>query len=157
MQFLSDVLHFVNVLPPVADVFDTSRYSTAVDVSNFQKVTFLIPRGVGTTGTSTLTVEATDGSSPLNVTAVPFRYREITTADVHGALTAATTAGYTQTAGSNRMDVIEVDVRDIAVSAPTYHYVRLKATEVVNSPVLAGIVAILSEPRFATDTTSQTD
>lgn len=157
MQFLSELSHFVNVVPPIADVFDTSRYSTSVDMSGYNKCTFVVQRGVGTTGTSVITVEATDGSSPLNVTAITFRYRKVASTDIPGALTAATSAGYTQDAGSNLMDIIEVDARDIAALAPTYHYLRLKATESVNSPVLGGITAILTEPRMATDTQSVTD
>jgi len=130
----------VNVLPPVADYGAGTVYSDIVKCQG-EKVNFVIQRGVGTTGKSTVTVEACDDNSPSNVAAVPFRYKEITGGDVEGALTEATSSGYTMTAGSNRLDVIEVDAARLAVLG--YEYCRLKLVEVTDAAVLAGILAIV--------------
>ena len=43
------------------------------------------------------------------------------------------------------MILIEADVAELAASG--YGYIRLKAVESVDSPVLAGILIILGEPR----------
>jgi hypothetical protein len=61
-------------------------------------------------------------------------------------LTNAAAAGYTNTAGSNDIEVIEVSAEDL--SSTGYSYVRLHAVESANDPVLAGILIVLSDPRF---------
>ena len=60
-------------------------------------------------------------------------------------MTSATTAGFTTTAGSNQIYVIYVDAADLAPSG--YGFVRLKAVEVVNSPVLGGVMIELCQAR----------
>ena len=85
--------HLVKGLDPVADAFAGTKYTDVVDFKNHNIVEFYIYKGVGTTGTSTVTVEACDDTTPSNTTAVTFRYQAITSGDTHGALTAATTAG----------------------------------------------------------------
>lgn len=132
-------------LAPVADAFAGTVYSDIVDAGDAQKITFLRYHGVGATGTSTITVEACDDTSGSNTSAVAFRYRRVadtSSSDVPGALTAATSAGFATTAGSNQIYIIEVDAAVLAASG--YRYVRLKNVEVVDSPVLGGILVVLS-------------
>lgn len=137
----------VTGLAPVADAFSGTVYSDVVNCKDYRHVTFIVNKGVGATGTSTITVEACDDVTPSNVSAIPFHYRDQQDSDnVTGALTAATTAGFTTTAGSAEKYFIEVDVAELTSSG--YGYVRLKAVEVVDSPVLGGIDVILSEPRY---------
>lgn len=145
MQFLEN-FHFIKGLDPVADVFDTSAVTDVVSFKNYSSFLFLIYIGVGATGTATITVEACDDFVPSNTTAVPFFYRQILSGDTEGALTAATASGFTFTAGSSKIIAVEVEAE--AVIASGYPNLRLKATEVVNSPVLGGII-ILGKPRFA--------
>jgi hypothetical protein len=140
--------HVVKGLDPVADAFDSTVYSDVVSMKGHNSVAFIVYKGVGTTGTSTLTVEACDDFVPTNVTAVAFRYRRCAnTADAQGALTAAASTGFTTTAGSSEIYVIEVLAEDLASSG--YGNVRLKAVEVVNSPVLGGILIVMGEPTYA--------
>lgn len=120
---------------PVADALAGTKYSDIVKCDG-GKVVFIIQRGVGTTGKSVITVEACDDNSPSNVAAVEFDYKEITAADGEGALTHASSSGYTMTAGSSRIDVIEVDAARLAEQG--YGYCRLKAVEATDSAVLAG-------------------
>ena len=93
-----------------------------------------------------ITVEASDDVSGSNVTGIPFKYREILTGDTPGALTVATTSGFTTTAGSSKLIVVEVDTDELGDTG--YDYCRLKAVESVDSPVLGGILAIGSGSRF---------
>ena len=142
----SETVHVVNGLSPVADALAGTVNSDIVNMEGYGKCTFLVHAGVGTTGTSTFTVEASDDTSASNTTAIKFAYRQITSGDTHGALTNAAAAGYTNTAGSDDIEIIEVSAEDL--SSTGYSYVRLHAVESANDPVLAGILIILSDPRF---------
>jgi hypothetical protein len=142
---MKSFLHFVKGLDPVADAFTGTVYSDIISLKNHNHITFVVYKGVGTTGTSTLTVEACDDVSATTTSAIAFKYRAITTGDTHGAFTSATTSGFTTTAGSSQLYAIEADAQQLATSG--YQYVRLKAVESADSPVLGGILAILSEPR----------
>ena len=150
MQLSLEKLHFINGLPTVADALAGTVYSDIVNGKNFGKLFFIVQKGVGTTGTSTLTVEASDDVSGSNVTAVPFRYRNITTDDVITALTEATDAGFATVAGSDHLIEIEVDAVELAKTG--YGYCRLKAVEVVDDPVLAGVLVFGANPRYSVDT-----
>jgi len=148
-------LHFVKGLDPVADAFSGTVYSDVIDMSEFQEILFVVYKGVGTTGTSTITVEACDDTTPSNTSAIAFWYRAITSGDTHGALTAATTSGFTTTAGSSQLYLISVRAAELLSSG--YKYVRLKAVESVDSPVLGGILAIQGTPTYAGTHNSQID
>lgn len=150
MHTLIQQLDAVQGIAPVADAFDSTVYTDVVSMKNFESVMFVIQKGVGTTGTSTITVEACDDFTPSNTSAVTFFYKKVTGSDdVASVLTKATTAGFTTTAGSNHIYAIEVRYGDLAASG--YTNVRLKAVEVVNSPVLAGILIVLGNPRSVKD------
>lgn len=139
-------LHLVKGLDPVADAFSGTVYSDIISLKNHNHIDFVIYKGVGTTGTSTITVEACDDTSASNSSAIPFTYQAVTSGDTHGALTQAANTGFVTTAGSSQMYKIGVDAAMLLASG--YEYVRLKAVESVDSPVLGGIIAILSEPRY---------
>lgn len=143
---------------PVADFQATSAVSDVVNAKNFHTTVFLIYTGVGTTGTATITVEACDDTTPSNTTAVPFYYRVITgglnAGDTAGTLTLATASGFTTTAGSHQCFVVEVDHEELGDTG--YKYVRCKCTEVVDDPVLGGILILQGRPRFDVTTTTLT-
>lgn len=138
--------HVVNALVPVADAFAGTKYTDIINMKDFNHIQFIIQKAAGATGTSTITVEACDDVSGSNVSAVPFKYQACTTGDTFGALTDAAATGFATTAGADQLYKIEVDADALAASG--YGYIRLKAVEVVNDPVLGGIVAILTEPRY---------
>ena len=149
-MLMSDCCHFVKGLDPVADAFAGTVYSDVIDIKNHRQVTFVVYKGVGTTGTSTITVQAVAALSPIVAgTAIAFKYRAITTGDTHGDLTTGATTGFTTTAGSSQLYLIEVDCQKLASLG--LRYLWLKAVEVVDSEVTGGILAILSEPRYSTD------
>lgn len=138
--------HIVKVLDPVADAFASTPTTEVINMENWGHIQFIVYKGVGTTGTSTITVEACDDVTPSNTSAVAFMYQAITTGDTEGAPTAATTAGFTTTAGSSQLYKIDVDADALAASG--YHYIRLKAVESVDSPVVGCILAILTEGKY---------
>lgn len=146
-MILTENQHIVNAIAPDADVFSGTVGSDVIDVKNFSHVTFLVQKGVGATGTQTLTVLACDDTTPTTTSAIPFKYRACTSGDTFGALTDATTAGFATTAGSNQMYAIEVDISELGDTG--YNYLQLNSVEVVDSPVDGGVLAILSGPRYA--------
>ncbi len=151
MQIPTD-LHFVKGLDPVADAFASTVYSDIIEVAG-QGIGFIIYKGVGTTGTSTITVEACDDISASNSTAVVFWYKRVGTTD--SGWTAATTAGFTTTAGSS--DLYHIAVPADQIGETGYAYARLKAVESVDSAVLGGILAYVYGGRFTPQPTSLVD
>lgn len=147
-NFLQEA-HLVKGLDPVADAFSGTVYSDIVNMGDYAGATFIVYKGVGATGTSTLTVEASDDVSGSNVTAIPFRYKAITSGDTEGELTAATTAGFTTTAGSSQLYAIEIDSEELGDTG--YQYARLKAVESANDPVLGGVLIVMHGNRHAQD------
>jgi hypothetical protein len=145
-------LHFIKGLDPVADAFSGTAVSDVVDLANHQSAIFIVYKGVGTTGTSTITVEACDDVVPTTTVAIPFYSKSITSTDVQGALTARAAAGFLTTAGSSQIYVIQVAAEEVANTG--YQFVRLKAVESVDSPVLGGIAIALANPRFGGSTTA---
>lgn len=142
-------LRFVQGLPPVADYDDGGVTSDVINMEGYGKAIFVIQKGVGTTGTGVATVLACDDTTPSNSTAIPYRYREVTAADVLGTLTEATDSGYTLTAGSNLIHTFEVDAVEVAKAGYGTGYVQLSLTESENAAVLAGILVILAEPQYS--------
>jgi len=137
----------VKGLDPIADAFAGTVTSDVVNMEGHAYACFTIYKGVGATGTSTITVLACSDTTPSATSAVAFYYRACTTGDTWGALTAATTAGFTTTAGSSQMYEIWVDAKELGTTG--YGYVQLSALEVANDPVLGGILIELVEPRYA--------
>lgn len=137
--------HAIPVLYPVADAFAGTVTSDVIEAQG-EGVLFEITKGVGTTGTSTITVLSADDTTPSNTAAVAFIYRISTTPDTWGAWTEATAAGFATTAGSNQMYQIYVDCQRMA--ANNYGYVQLKAVEVVDAAVLGGINAYVENTRY---------
>ncbi len=126
-------------IAPVADAFAGTVYSRIFDASLGKWVRFLRYHGVGTTGTSTVTVQASDDTAASNLTAVVFKYRTyVSSTDTWGAFTDATTSGFTTTAGSNNMTEVWVDANILAATG--YRYVRAKFVESAASAVLGGVL-----------------
>ncbi len=147
--------HFVNALPPAADAFDDSGgtvYSDIIKVAG-GALEFIVITGVGATGTSTFTVEACDDVTPTTNTAIAdWYYKEITSDPGDVDWTRATVAGFTRTAGSNAMFRILIPAG--IVGAQGVEYARLAAVEVVDSPVLGGILARIIETYHQPQTTT---
>lgn len=139
--------HIVKGLDAVADAFSGTVYSDVVNLEAYHAARFVVHKGVGTTGTSTLTLEACDDAAGNNPVAVPFSYQAYTGSDdIPGAVANATTAGFTTTAGSSQLYVLEVESQRMPAAKP---WIRLKAVEIANDPVLGGVLIELLKPRYA--------
>lgn len=140
--------HIVKGIDAVANAFASTVYSDVVKMSEYAVARFILHKGVGATGTSTLTIEACDDATGANPVAIPFYYQAYTGADdLPGAVTAAAAAGFTTTAGSSQMYVLEADSQRMGGKG----WIRLKAVEVAASAVLGGVMIELLGPRYATD------
>lgn len=141
--------HVVKGIDPVADAFAGTANTDVFSMRNYKTAIAYVIVGVGATGTSTITVTACDDVTPTNETAIPFLYQEVLSGDTAGDLTQATTAGYTTTAGSSKIIKIYIDASDIGATG--YEFCRVNFVEVVNSPVLGGVMIELTDPRFDED------
>lgn len=146
---LSERLHIAKGIDPVADAFAGTVYSDIHNMRDVEGILFVVHIGVGTTGTSTLTVEACDNVTPSNTTAIPFWYRNIASTDVNPAMTRVAATGFTTTAGSSKIVVVEARADDMGSTG--YGYARLKLVEVANDPNLGGIIVILGDLRNKED------
>lgn len=138
----------VSALAPVADAFDGTKTSKALNMTNYGAASFLVTKGVGLTGTSTITVEKCSASDGTGATAIPFFYERIPTGDTRGTLTEATTAGFTTTAGSDEMYLVHVHTNLEGLASGDKPWVRLKAVESVDSPVVGCIHAFLYQGNY---------
>ncbi|MCP3904782.1 MAG: hypothetical protein GY715_14235 [Planctomycetes bacterium] len=109
---------------------------------------FIVEHGAGATGTVVVTMEECTASDGTGATAIPFKYKVADAADPLGAATLqdATATGFTIAAGADQQAVIEVDAADLSDGSK---WLRMQLTEGVDSPVAAGVVAILSKPHYA--------
>lgn len=136
---------FIKGLDPIADAHNGAPGGDVIDMAPFSRIVAFMYRGVATGGTAapTYTVEACDDTTPSNTSAVAFHYRKS-----YGAVTAATSTGFQATAGSGAIDVLEI--REDALAASGYRYVRVKVAETVNDPVVA-CIAYFGELKVARD------
>ncbi|MEI9995101.1 MAG: hypothetical protein WDM91_10935 [Rhizomicrobium sp.] len=138
--------HIVRGLDAVADAFSGTVYSDVVKMSGYHAARFILHKAAGALGTSTITVEACDDATGANPVALPFYYQAYAGADdVPSDVAAATAAGFATTAGANQLYVVEVESQRMGDKS----WLRLKAVEVVNDPVLGGVLVELLKPRFA--------
>lgn len=130
------------------DIFNGDPATDVLNMEQYEEICFIIVKNAGATGTATITVESCDDVTPTTATAVAFSYQATTSGNTIGATTAATSAGFATTAGANQCYVISIK-RDQLNGDDKY--VRLQATEVVDSPCDGAILAIGFNPRYAKD------
>lgn len=145
---MMEALHFAKGIDPIADAFAGTVRSDIYNMGTYDRALFVIYVGVGATGTSVITVNSCDDTVPSTRTAIPFWYREITATDVEGAISRATASGFTTTAGSSKIVLVEVAAQDLADG---HKYVELQAVESVNNPVLGGVHVMLGAARYKED------
>ena len=143
---LMERYQLIKGIDPHADPMAGNTESDIVDFSEFSRVLFVVYAGATSGGTQTITVQACSTITATATTAVTFRYRQITTGDTEGAITAATTAGFTTTAGASR--IVAVEVAEGEVAATGYGYVRAKFVE-VDSTAQIQAVLIFGEKKVA--------
>ncbi len=147
-------IHFAKGLDPVADALAGTANSDVIDVQG-KAFWALLYKGVGTTGTTVVTIDACSNAAAAATTAVAFWYRACTSTDVWGDWTAAAATGVTVTAGSSQLWQFYVPADVIAATG--YQYARVTATEGTDSPVLAGILLGIIEPHYQPDNATMLD
>lgn len=147
-MYLSEQIHVVQALAPDADRFNANPQTDYISLKNYGTISFVLAIGAGATGTATITAQMAEAAAGTGATDIPFKYRRVAatgTSDVEGAMTDATDAGFTTTAGADQLYIIEVEAQELDSDSP---FVALTLTEVANDPVDAGVLAILGEPRY---------
>jgi hypothetical protein len=147
-QAQTERMTMATVLQPVADAYAADPATDVVNMKFYRRATFLIAEAAGGTGTVKIQVEECTSKAGAGNTAIAFKYR-LLTKGTSGTLTASASTGYTTVAGANKLVAVEVDGAALSDGSP---YVRLQLTEVADSPCLAGVVCVLSEPRYMADT-----
>lgn len=142
-----DHMNFYNCANLTAheDMFNGDPSTDVIVMRKARSIVFGILKSAGATGTATITVESCDDTTPTTTTAVAFHYRACTSGNTWGAVTAATTAGFTTTAGANQMYVIEVSADELSDGDIG---VRLVATEVVDNPCDGAIFCVTDNHRY---------
>ena len=149
MNVWSEVNKVINATVPVADTFNGDPQSDIINMKNYNKCTFLVMTGAAADNTNTITVQAGTTVSSCS-TDIVFKYRKIVSGDTHGALTTATTAGFSLTASTaNQYAIVEVDAAVVAAAGTNFCCVACTVTEAGSAAAQVGcVVAILSEPRY---------
>lgn len=135
-------------LAPDADRYTSNPATDVFNMANYGHICFVLQEGAGGTGTVKIQVEECTSIAGAGNTAIAFRYRVASTGDTWGTLTDSASTGYTTTAGANKQVVVEVDARELSADS---QFVRLQLTEVADDPCDAAVIAILSNPRHASD------
>ena len=130
---------------PVSDALAGTIYTDVVSLALYEEALFTLSIGVGTTGTSTLTIESCDDFTPSNVQAVEFEYKRVSAGETNTKWTAATSAGFTTTAGSHQMYIIRAKAENQYLNYPN---VRMKGVEVANAAVMAGCTIQMAKPSY---------
>jgi len=147
---LADNVHFVEAIPcPAAgNSYAGTKSSDIISLANASECTFIVYRGAGGTGTSTLVVNSCDDVDGTTQTAIVFEYKLITTgtaAHTEGDWTAATTSGFTTATTANVIYLCRVKAEDLS---GTDQFVQLVATEVAADAVGGAVIAALSGYRY---------
>lgn len=136
-------------LSPSADLYDGDPGTDVVNMEGFNRAVFQLHQKTGgtNTGTAVVTVLASTAASGGTTAAIPFTYRKKTTgaSAAYGAITAATTSGFTTTANEDTIYLIEVEDQALPAGKP---YLQLKLTEAVDDPVLGSVTIHLMGGRY---------
>ena len=151
-NLIMEELHFVKGIDPVADHANGTATSDVVNMANYDRVLWLVYKGVGAVGTTTIKVLACLDTTPSASQAMPFHYRQIATGDTEGEITTGTAAaGFLTTQASSEMYLIEVDAAAVlAQGSLGYHYAQLQMTEVNGDPVFGCVLSMMGDVRYGT-------
>lgn len=137
----------ISLLGPTADYNGSALTSDAFSLANFSEASIYLAHKGGTTGKSTITVNASTNVSQGSAVAIPFTYRRKTTgaSSVWGAITAATAAGIDTVPAEDTLIEIFIKGDELPDGKP---FISVHGAEAVNDPVAGGIIAVLSSPRY---------
>jgi hypothetical protein len=149
---LLDINPYTHPATAHEDLFNGNLTTDIISLANYGSAIFVLTKGPGATGTAVITVESCDDTSATTTTAVAYTYAVCTSGNTWGNLTAATSSGFTTTAGANQCYMIEI--RDDQLSG-TDKYVRAVFTESANDPVDGSVISIGMNAKFPQDATKE--
>lgn len=141
-------IYHAGIVTANEDIFNGNLTTDIVSLANYGGAVFVIVKGAGATGTATVTIESCDDTSGSTTTAVAYNYAACTSGNTWGSITAATSSGFTTTAGANQTYAMEIRADELS---GTDKYVRMVATEVANDPVDGACLVILVDPKYPAD------
>jgi hypothetical protein len=157
----------VNLVVPVADVFAGDKTTPEVKMDKWDHCTFLVVTGANASGDEPMfVVESCSTAAGANNTAIPFQYSYTPNGESEAhrgtwyayAATATTGIQTNPTSAKNLMHVIDFDAADLSSTSGVHHeYARLVVTESGSSGITGCVLAILSNPRYATDADGHPD
>jgi len=150
-QFAEGV-KIVPILAPL-DAVATVRQTAYVDLTEALWAQFHVNFGVITTGTATITVEAsTAGSSNATEAAIPFKYRlsGAVATDTLGAITSATSDGAAvATDADGKMYIIDVDPAALPANpGADFKWLRVVVTPSSDSAACLVSANAILQPRY---------
>ena len=145
-KYLSQHLNFRIGLAPDADAWGADPATDVVDLSEYEKVSFVVMHAAGATGTAVVTVEACTLADGTGAAAIPFMYRKHGFTAAVGALTAVAATGVTIAAGANQLLIAEVKSDDLPDGKP---FVRVQITEGVDDPVDGAVLIVMGGARYS--------
>lgn len=158
-DFLSNH-HVVAGIYPVADAFDSGVQTDVVSLKDYRRATWFIITGAveDATISNIVTVQACSTAAAAATSKMTFVHRTClssTTVDTWGALTAAAVTGYNFTDNAtvaNAIYMVEVTADEVAADGGNgYQFARLAIAETANKTITAGVICILSDPRYPGD------
>ena len=150
MSRFTQEVHFVNAAAAVTALDDFANGSPATDIVNlamYDRATWVYQQTAGATGTVNIQVDSCDTVSPGTATAIAFDYWTVS-GDTRSDKVTATAVGYTTIAGAEKMVVVEINSAELS---GTDKYARVQFTEVVDDPVSASCLCIMSKGRFVSE------
>lgn len=149
-NLIMEELHFVKGVDPVADFENGTTGSDVVNMANYDRVCWLIYKGAGAVGTTTVKVLACLDTTPSASQAMPFHYRTVATGDTEGDITAGTAAaGFTTSGAASEMYLIEVDAAAVVAQGGLgYHYAQLQMVEQNGDPVFGCVLSVMGDVRY---------
>ena len=145
---LLDINPYTHPATAHEDLFNGNLTTDIISLANYGSAIFVLTKGPGATGTAVITVESCDDTSATTSTAVAFNYTITTSGNTIGSITAATSSGFTTTAGTNQTYCMEIRADELS---GTDKYVRMVATESANDPVDGAGLVILVDPKYPAD------
>lgn len=147
-SLLMERLHLVKGIDPVANAFAGTVTSDVIHLSHYDRVVFVMYKGVGAAGTTTVKVLACLDVTPSASSAVPFKYRRIASGDTEGTITDATAAaGFATSGASGEIYEIEVSADALVADGNGYEFVQLQMVELNAAAVVGAVFAIVGDAR----------
>jgi len=152
MLRFAEKLKLLPILAPV-DTAATAVATQYVDLKAYHWASILVHFGAVTTGTATLTIEAsTAASSNATEAAVAFKYRlsAAVASDSLGAITAATSAGFTvATTDDNKTFILDLDPSALPSNpGADYRFIRAVISPTTDMAALLVGATFIGEPRY---------